>query len=292
MFQYALSTALNEKGIKTRIEFTNFLQEDYHNGFDLGRAFKLKLPFPHSWFQFFLLNCEVVYKNRISVRVINWYNRKKQNKTIRSYREKKEFYYDENIFSQRSTLLIGVWQVESYFLDIKDIIQNHFVFNAPKDEDNRSIIDKITACNSVSIHIRRGDYLNDHWKDALGVINDNSYYIKAINLIEERVEIPKYFIFSDDLKWAKENLNLPGSVYVSHNRGRNSYIDMYLMSLCKHNIIANSTFSWWGAWLNKNEDKIVIMPYPWLNNVETPGIFPDRWIKLKVNNRSSNAMNL
>jgi hypothetical protein len=292
MFQYALCVALNEKGVKTQIEFSGFLRVNHHNGFDLGRALKLKLPFPYNWLKFLLLNCELIYKNKIAIRFIEWYYKDKRNRFSKSYKEKKEFYYDENVFHQHSSILIGVWQAESYFADIKDIIQKRFVFNAPKDEDNRIIIDKISSCNSVSIHIRRGDYLNDRWKEILGIIKDNSYYINAVKLIEEKVENPKYFIFSDDLDWAKENLNLPGSIYIGHNRGKKSYIDMYLMSLCKHNIIANSTFSWWGAWLNKNQNKIVVMPDRWVNTDETPGIFPDGWIKVKTNRISAKEIRL
>ena len=84
------------------------------------------------------------------------------------------------------------------------------------------------------------------------------------------------------MDWVKDNIQIQNCTYVDHNKGKNSYLDMYLMSLCKHNIISNSTFSWWGAWLNRNTSKIVVMPDRWLQNDSAQGIFPSEWVKLEV----------
>jgi hypothetical protein len=282
MFQYALSVALNQKGNKTRISFSNFLYEKYHNGFDLGRAFNLKLPLHLKVLNFILLNGKLLYKNKVANRLIARYVRNDQNKNYVVYREKNEFVYDENIFKQQSSLLIGTWQVESYFKDIKSILQKEFRFKIPKDKKNKQLFHEIRNSNSVSIHIRRGDYFTQRWESILAVIKDSAYYTKAIDFIEKKIESPRYFIFSDDVQWAKENLRLLNATYIDHNRGRNSYIDMYLMSNCKHNIIANSTFSWWAAWLNSNEKKIVVMPGKWIHDCGSPGIFPCDWVKIEV----------
>jgi hypothetical protein len=98
--------------------------------------------------------------------------------------------------------------------------------------------------------------------------------------MESKVENPHFFVFSNDLVWVKENIFIKNVTYVDCNAGKNSWKDMYLMSLCQHNIIANSTFSWWGAWLNKNKNKIVISPKRFLNSDTTTDVYPDAWTTL------------
>jgi hypothetical protein len=283
MFQYALCLALNHKGNKSRILISNFLYYDHHGGFNLSKAFKIRLPFQLNLLNYFLLHFKFIYKNRIAASLFRQLIKGYQKWKYNVYLEKEEFEYDSHVFDQKSKLFIGVWQSIEYFTDIKDLLFQEFVFKIPKDEKNREIIDKIINSNSVSVHIRRGDYLNSEWGKLLTVINGTTYFRNSIDYIEKKITKPHYFIFSDDIQWAKDNLKLAGCTYVDHNKGEASYIDMYLMSLCKHNIIANSTFSWWGAWLNKNRDKIVIMPDKWINRDIKQGIFPNNWIKLSVN---------
>lgn len=282
MFQYALNTALNQKGNRSTITFSNFFYDSHHNGFNLSKAFRLKLPFPLHILNLLLRYGGFFYKNKISAyflrKLITRYYKRKYS----TYTEKKEFIYDENVFHQTSSLLVGIWQVEAYFKDIKKAITREFVFNKPKDKKNKELIEEIQNGNSVSVHIRRGDYLNTKWAKTHSVIGDKTYYVNSINYLKEKIENPHYYIFSDDIPWVKENLKFPDVTFVDHNKGKNSYIDMYLMSLCKHNIIANSTFSWWGAWLNNNINKIVIMPGRWLNMENCGGIFPSDWIKMEV----------
>ncbi|TKK70328.1 alpha-1,2-fucosyltransferase [Ilyomonas limi] len=282
MFQYALYKALNERGKKTRISFLNFLYNYHHNGFDLGRAFQLELPFPLNILRYVLLNADFLYRNKLAAwtfsRIIPLY----QKYRYTTYIEKREFEYDDSVFMQESSLFIGIWQVESYFRNIKSTLQKEFAFREPTDEISKTYIKAIKHSNSISIHIRRGDFLAAKWNSTHAVIKDKTYYENALAYIEKNVDNPHYFIFSDDLNWVKENLQLCNCTYIDKYRGNLSYIDMYLMSLCKHNIIANSTFSWWAAWLNNNEEKIVIMPDRWLNGGCALGIFPSKWIKLKV----------
>jgi hypothetical protein len=282
MFQYAFSVALNQKGKKTRPSFSGFLYDHHHNGFNLARAFKLKLSFPASLLNFFLVHGQFFYKNKFSVAVLRRLIQAYHKKRYTVYREKREFEYDPHVFEQQSVFFMGVWQVESYFKDIKKKIRETFTFNVPDDKINAALIDKINNSNSISVHVRRGDYLNVKWMESLVVIKDNTYYEGAINYMNEKIKDPHYFVFSDDMKWVQENLKLPNVTYVDHNTGAKSYIDMYLMSLCRHNIIANSSFSWWGAWLNKNEQKIVVMPQKWFNRDYCEGIFPKEWIRMKL----------
>lgn len=282
MSQYALNLALHQKGNKSKILFSGFFYHWHHNGFNLSYAFKIKLPFPLNFYNFLLLHGEFLYKNKIVARslkkTITWYHKKR----YITYTEKEEFVYDENVLQQTSALLIGTWQVEAYFKNIEDIIRREFIFNMPKDTKNKELIKEVTTCNSVSIHIRRGDYLNPKYANSHIVIKDQTYYVNSINYLNKKVHDPHYFVFSDDIDWVKENFKISNCTFVNHNKGRNAYIDMYLMSLCKHNIIANSTFSWWAAWLNKYEHKIVTIPERWLNTKNCAGIYPSDWIKIKV----------
>jgi hypothetical protein len=282
MFQYALYVSLKEDKLKTGLSLSEFLHEYHHNGFNLGEAFHLHLPFPESIICSFLLNGKIVYKNRIGRaffrRSLEFY----KEKLLKIYKEKAEFVYDHALFQQKSSLLIGTWQVEDYFKKNKALLLKEFDFRIPADEKNKALIKILNATNSISIHVRRGDYLSSEYFKSHTVIKDATYYKNAINYLEKNIEDPHYFIFSDDIEWVRQNLYLQNSTVVDYNTGNKSYIDMYLMSLCKHNIIANSTFSWWGAWLNRNEKKIVIMPDKWLNHVQAPGIFPPEWIKLSV----------
>ena len=136
--------------------------------------------------------------------------------------------------------------------------------------------------NAVSLHIRRGDYLQpQHWATT-GSVCQLPYYRNAIAEMNKRVSAPSYYVFSDDIAWVKENLSLPNAVYIDWNKGEDSWQDMMLMSYCKHHIICNSTFSWWGAWLNPREDKTVIVPCRWFQHSETPNIYPAGWVKVAI----------
>jgi hypothetical protein len=281
MFQHAFCTALNHRGRKARLSFTGYLYYKHHNGFDLYRAFYLKLSPLHKLLALMLEHAPFICNNKIGKgitrRLASWYEAKQKR-----YNEISEFTLDADVFKQENTRFYGTWQCLKYFKQYADAVKQQFVFKQPADAANRAVIEKIQSTNAVSIHIRRGDYLSNHWQSSIHVIKDISYYKNAVKLIEEKITAPAYFIFSDDMQWVKENLQLDNCTYVAHNTGKNSFVDMYLMSLCKHNIIANSSFSWWAAWLNSNSEKIVIMPQKWMNNNTCEGIFPDEWIKLPV----------
>jgi Glycosyl transferase family 11 len=178
--------------------------------------------------------------------------------------------------------LDGYWQSEKYFIDCSKLIRKDFTFKNELDSYNLKLKSKIDKTNSVSIHIRRGDYVNNLNTNATHGLCSIDYYIKAVNYITERIESPYFFVFSDDIEWAKKNimLNFPCQ-FISHNIGSKSYLDMQLMSLCKHNVIANSSFSWWGAWLNSNDNKIVIAPRKWFAvNTDICDLIPSNWISL------------
>ena len=155
----------------------------------------------------------------------------------------------------------GFWQSEKYFLHNQNIIRNELQLNTPLYGKNKEIASDILDHNSVALHIRRGEYKNlPHFG-----MCDTGYYERSVSFIEKRVENPKFFIFSDDHEWVKKNIQIPYPTYhVTHNNVETGFEDLKLMSLCKHFIIANSSFSWWGAWLSSNDDKIITTPKPWL----------------------------
>lgn len=201
-------------------------------------------------------------------------------------------YFIENKFSYNSKIrkvgkdcfLSGYWQSPKYFDSIESLIRNDFTFQKKLDDKNLEIESLIKNTNSVSLHIRRTDFQNMIHNNTHGFCSLD-YYDKAVKFISVKLMDPHFFVFSDDINWAKENLKLPYQLtFVSGNNGDKSYIDMQLMSVCKHNIIANSSFSWWGAWLNSNASKIVIAPKNWffneILNAQTNDLIPEEWIRM------------
>ncbi len=177
--------------------------------------------------------------------------------------------------------LDGYWQCEKYFIDIKEILKVEFQMKTAQDGKNKELAEMIASTDSVSIHVRRGDYLSAaHQTHGLCDLN---YYKSAVQLLLKTIARPSFFIFSDDIAWCREHLNLQHpTVFVDHNAPDNAFEDLRLMSQCKHNIIANSSFSWWAAWLNQHKDKIVIAPSTWFISKQFDGrdIVPSAWIKI------------
>jgi len=176
--------------------------------------------------------------------------------------------------------LDGYWQDERYFEPNADTIRNDLTFRNSQEGENKRLADIISNRQSICIHIRRGDYVDVHI--AHGICNLD-YYQKCIEAIAKQVKAPTFFVFSDDPQWCKDNLKLDfPTTYVNHNTGQTAYEDMRLMSQCKHNIIANSSFSWWGAWLNSNPEKIVYAPQKWFGTEKYKDItiVPNSWTSL------------
>ncbi len=190
--------------------------------------------------------------------------------------------FGAQFFDQPNNVLLeGYWQSEKYFIGIRNLILTDFSFGTPATGKNEALLSDINSTNAVSIHVRRGDYANTKAAREIHGLMGLDYYAEAIKQINKRVPDIKFFVFSDDPVWCKQNLKVPGSaVYVDHNK--DGAEDMRLMTACKHHIIANSTFSWWGAWLNPSEEKIVYAPKRWFANkdMDTRDILPESWEKL------------
>jgi len=198
-------------------------------------------------------------------------------------KEKNEQAFDPEILRSGDNLLLwGRWQNEKYFSEVADEVRAAFRFRHPFEGEAKALAEKIRSCNSVSLHVRRGDFASSAVvKDLMGDTN-LSYYSRAARYIGERVKKPELFVFSDDIEWCKKNITVPfPATYATFtSEGPKASFHLHLMSLCKHNIIANSTFSWWGAWLNNNPGKIVIAPKQWYADGTKTDILPEKWIKL------------
>lgn len=202
---------------------------------------------------------------------------------VTRYRES-SFRYDPALFETTSvnTYLVGYFQSELYFRKIEDLLRQKLTFISEPDQ---VLAEKIRMTYSVSLHIRRGDYVTRPSTGQFHGLCSMNYYEKAVDYLAKKLDSIHFFVFSDDLDWARENLLLPNPVnFVEGHAGEDSYKDMQLMSLCRHHIIANSSFSWWGAWLNPAPDKIVIAPDRWFADesaqAQTQDMIPATWIRM------------
>jgi hypothetical protein len=282
MFQYACGRAVADRlGTELKLDLSflnqipmdkNLTKRDFElDNFTISARIAKKseinqyvpdLPFTKFWLLYFKL-----------LRIIN-YRHIFHEKTSLIYNSKIELVKD-------NTYLSGYWQSEFYFSKIAGLIKSEFRLKDKLSEDTNKILTQIAERNSVSLHIRRGDYLNKINENVQGVLSLD-YYKSAVNIIQSKVENPFLFVFTDDIKWVAENfkVDIPFCI-VERDNPEKSYEDLWLMSRCNHHIIANSSFSWWGAWLNPTVSKIVIAPKNWI--VKMPinsSIFPDNWIRI------------
>jgi hypothetical protein len=195
-----------------------------------------------------------------------------------------EFQYDPTIMDAHGAVYLdGYWQNEKYFKDIEKILRQEFSVEEALAGQDKVIAESMAGTNAVSVHIRRGDYVTSAKTNAVHGTCDPDYYRRAAKLIAEKSPHPHFFVFSDDHEWVKNNIIFDNpTTYVAHNDASRNYQDLRLMSLCRHNIIANSSFSWWGAWLNANPGKIVIAPKQWVADQtrDAGDLIPQTWIKI------------
>lgn len=279
MFQYATGRALSlSKGLEFKLDVSDFDSYRLHQGFELQRVFY----------------CPVQLANLDEVRsVLGWQSSSTIRRVLarpemsairrRSFVVEPHFQFWGGInHVDVNCYLTGYWQTEKYFSGYSDVIRSDLSFKNSFNNVNSCVAEQINGVAAVSLHVRRGDYVNNPKTTANHGVCPLDYYVKAIQYIAERVAKPEFFIFSDDPAWVKCNINIGfPSRYIDHNQGAESYNDMHLMSLCKHHIIANSSFSWWGAWLNPDPSKIVVAPNKWFaNSNDVSDLFPDAWVSL------------
>lgn len=202
----------------------------------------------------------------------------------RKYVKERDYTFDSNILKIRDNVYLdGYWGCEKYFKEIESIIKKEFTIKDELDSENLNMANEILGTESVSLHIRRGDYVSDPQTNKIHGTCSLNYYFQAIDEICKLVSEPHFFIFSDDPDWVKNNFSIPFPVQIiSFNGSEKPHLDLHLMSLCKHHIIANSTFSWWGAWLSENPKKMVLAPKTWVNvpSRNISDLIPDDWIKI------------
>lgn len=270
MFQYALYKAMICKGQKAMIDDYTYFKYEHcpsHAKYSLD-IFDLKYNsiINHKFLLFIMLLER--YLNRLGLNIT----------LLSKYNEKIISTYENSVFETDKSYIIGFWQTEKYFQDIANEIKTDFTYKGKWSQKNLKYKKMMQESNSVCIHIRRGDYLN--LSTIYGGICTEEYYLSAINYIKHREKNPIFYVFTNDMEWSKQFFeNESNVIFVEGNEEENSYMDMILMTYCKHHIIANSSFSWWGAWL-ANKDGITIAPKKWLNTKETPDIWCDGWIKM------------
>jgi hypothetical protein len=175
----------------------------------------------------------------------------------------------------------GGWHSEKYFLAIKDEVLKTFQFNLKNiGAENLRILNKLKNPNSVSVHVRRGDFLDSNNFSKLGAVCTLNYFVSAIEKMKTLVEKPHFFFFTNDGSWVNAHFNGPDYTLIDINKKGDSWKDMFLISNCAHHINSNGSFSWWSSWLNKDQEPIVIVPRNFLANIHFEDIYPESWIQL------------
>ena len=285
MFQYAFAISLKvrfpDEEVFVDVSHYNTLFFKHYKGINLHNGFEIAKVFPNARLPIARLKQISKVSYYIHNYVLSRIGRKllPQRKTelIPPYR--KNYSYIEEAYKPGDRYYEGFWQCIKNFESIKDKLVEVYAHPEP-NEYNSQLITEISRCNSVGIHIRRGDYLNEpEFCNICGI----DYYKKGIELILSDGQMHDFYIFSNDMNWCKENIApLVGDNmihYVTENKGKLSCWDMFLMTYCKDLIIANSSFSWWGAFLNNNV-KRVIAPDPWLNRDCEIDNYEKNWIRI------------
>ncbi|MFC0876839.1 alpha-1,2-fucosyltransferase [Saccharicrinis sp. FJH2] len=266
MFQYAFFKQMQfwhgTENVKLDIDTYHW---KVHNGLEIDKVFNIDLN-----------NDKVSAKTALKFADVGYSLRNRIARRIRGIRHKSYKFWKEMTINDYKNInndiyLEGHWNEEKYFIDVKSEVRKLYTFN--HENINLTILNKIKTTESIGIHVRRGDYIK--YPDSFPMCTPE-YYLKGLKKLKNKISVKtEVFVFSDEIDWCKNNLNMIENVtFVQNNT---AYHDMMMMSFCKHNIIANSTFSWWAAWLNKNPNKIVIYP----NECDrTYSSMPKHWIKL------------
>lgn len=297
MFEYAFYLALKEKTDNIVLNDYLLRREIVHNGCELNQLFGIQIP--RIWYNdliiffyrklYYTSLCQSLY-GRTAKSVLSFL----RSLGIGVCVEPEHGIFYPAYFSDTYLLYWSTWHSEKYFSAVRSQVLSAFKFREELlNERSRLLVDKIRSKESVSVHVRRGDYfLDDTSAKMYGNICTIPYYNRALKIVREKIKKPSFFIFSDDMEWVKEKLDLPeDAIFIDWNKKGDSWQDMYLMSQSKHNIIANSTFSWWSAWLNNHPDKLVICPDKILNDTNPVDLMPANWIVLRDNKPVSDENN-
>ncbi|MDR1673221.1 MAG: alpha-1,2-fucosyltransferase [Bacteroidales bacterium] len=273
MFQYAFFLQMQQWYGKDKVKLDiDTFHWKAHNGRELDKVFGIDLAQDAIPAAVSLKMADVGYD--IKSKVL----RRLRGSKHKHYLFWKQLQYENYRHLPEHVYLEGYWNEEIYFRDVAGKVRSIYRFPQPQDSANRKLLRTVEAMVSVGVHVRRGDYIR--YPDILPMCSA-AYYRQAAQIIRTKTrDEPHFYVFSDDPEWCRNNINLDGdTVFVDINAGKDAWKDMMLMSHCRHQIIANSTFSWWAAWLNPNAGKIVIYPS---STTKTYASMPDAWLMLHV----------
>ncbi|TXD46420.1 alpha-1,2-fucosyltransferase [Polaribacter sp. IC073] len=254
MFQYAYAKSLEVKGFDVSLDLSGFKNYKLHGGYQLDK---------------YHINLQNAKNSTVLFSRIN---------PLKTIKEENLLFNEKLLSLKGNEYVKGYFQTEKYFSGIRNTLLEQFTINREIANSTKKYKKEITlAENSCSIHIRRGDYVSDSKSNIIHGTCTLDYYREAIKKVEEKYKNTLFFVFSDDIPWTKENLVIKNATYINHKCLPHE--DILLMSLCKNNITANSSFSWWGAWLNKNNSKMVVAPKQWFVSKENE-ITCKNWIKI------------
>jgi len=280
LFQYAAAKSLSlHHNVPLLLEISSFHREELPD---------LEVPRNFELFHFNGITEEIISSQEIDSLIHVSKSIAHPNSPIPAYKKSvytEPFYHhDKNFFkSKKNVFLKGGWQSEKYFKPHENEIRNNLHLKSALVE---RVIEKANALkieNSVAVHVRRGDYLRKKIIHEWHGVMEKDYYAKAFDTLDSKTKNLKVYYFTDDTDWVSKNLlPLQRGEIVSGNIAQTHYEDLYLMSHCRNNIIANSSFSWWGAWLNSYHDKIVIAPKKWFDKgfKDTQDVIPSEWIRI------------
>lgn len=274
MFMYAYGKALEKRGYKVKFDLSYFQKQSGHNRLGLDK-YNIKADYCTK------AEAKKFYSRLFIHRILGKLGLRRQ-----AIIYEQTFEFDEKLLTPPDNYFIaGYFQNEKYFKDIISELRQEFTLKGTPSEFTQRVSEQIrTIPNSCSLHVRRGDFIIEKNIQSHGAV-PLDYYHQAITYMEKEKGDTQYFIFSDDIPWCRENLTfIKNAIFVESNEPRIPQEDIYLMSLCQNHIIANSTFSWWGAYLNPNPNKLVIAPKKLYNserlNTELQGLMCPEWIRL------------
>lgn len=280
LFQYAAGRAISlREHVDLKLD-CSVLESDPKRSFRMG-AFQISARIANRHEITALRRIDILGA-RIPMRITKKLEQIKPRYSRRTLREE-QFEFDHNFELIRSPVyLIGYWQSEKYFRSIREVLLDELKLRVSLSRKNQILLEEINGTNSVSIHVRRGDYVSDSIINTVHGLCSKDYYTRAIRIINQTIHLPNFFVFSDDVSWVRSNLDFGIPVtYVNHNGPERDYVDLKLMQACSHHIIANSSFSWWGAWLANERNKVVIAPKNWFQSSDRniKDLLPKSWYK-------------
>jgi hypothetical protein len=281
MFQYAAGRALALRcGAALKLDMSGFAG-DPKRRYALDDFPICATPASEADLAGFGLRPEAQSEWRRRVRRLLWINAKAGGSQI--YRER-HFQFDARVADLRAPIYLdGFWQTERYFSDFADILRQEFTPAAPLEPENAAVVARIDSTCAVSLHVRRGDYVDEPGTTQYHGVCSLEYFRAAVQYIQDQAGSIHLFVFSDDQEWSRRNLPLgPPTTVVDANSSERGFRDMQLMARCRHHIVANSSFSWWGAWLNPSPTKIVVAPRRWFHasRNDTRDLIPSSWVQL------------